>query len=413
MKQVYLFDEYENQKLKDFFGKKGTYILDTINLGLPVRNGFIITADVCNQFYKDDNRINYDVLRQVIENISKLEQLTGKKFGSMDNPLLFSIKCSPKNDMPDIMKSILNVGLTYDIVENLSKISNEYIWIWECYLDFIRSYSKIIMKIDLDSYAVFEDALKNSNSKLTIEQLRMFANKLKDEYRLKTQNEFPDNSIEQLYLIINAAFYSWSNKKAEFYRKDLGIPFEEGMALCMQPMVFGNINQKSGTGTIFTRDPITGEIKDKFTDKKYFVGSFSKQSLGNKLNMDYDVINEDSILATEFPEIYKQLKIISRRLEKHYEDMIKIDFVIENNKLFITQICKGKRTAKAGLKIQCDIFNEYILNKKDESLEDKEIKVSFDLVFGGFKQREIEPLYKAERKENPALKKLRKKDYKK
>lgn len=265
----------------------------------------------------------------------------------------------------------------------------------------------------METYKYVKNILNDKKTTLTKEALKVLLDKLKREYTLKTKTEFPDDSEEQLYSIINAYFKSWSNERANIYRRDMDIPAKEGMAICVQQMPFGNINKNCGIGSIYTRDPITGETKDEFTGRKYFVGKFSRQAVDNKLDVNFDFINEESTLATEFPEIYKQLKIVSRRLEKHYEDMIKIDFVIENNKLFITQICKGKRTAKAGLKIQCDIFNEYILNKKDESLEDKEIKVSFDLIFGGFKQKEIEPLYKAEKKENPALKKLRKKDYKK
>jgi len=413
MKLVYLFNEYKEKNICDKFGKNGTFLSESFDLGLNIPNGFVITTDACNEYYEDNQKINEETEEQINEYILKLEQLTGKYFGDKNNPLLLTLKCSLKNEVPGIIDTLSNVGLTEVIVDNLSKDTKDFIWVWESYFKFINDYAKTIYNVDLETYKYVKNILNDKKTTLTKEDLKVLLDKLKREYTLKTKIEFPDDSEEQLYSLINAYFKSWSNERANIHRRDMDIPAKEGMAICVQQMPFGNINKNCGIGSIYTRDPITGETKDEFTGRKYFVGKFSRQAVDNKLDVNFDFINEESTLATEFPEIYKQLKIISRRLEKHYEDMIKIDFVIENNKLFITQICKGKRTAKAGLKIQCDIFNEYILNKKDESLEDKEIKVSFDLVFGGFKQREIEPLYKAERKENTTLTKLRKNDYKK
>ena len=210
MKYVYLFNEYKNKSMSELFGKKGTFILESINLGLPVKNGFIITTDACNQFYEENKKINYEILGQINEGINNLEDLTKKKFGNIDNPLFISIKCSPKYVVPNIMDSIINVGLTSDIVENISKNTDEFIWIWECYLDFIKNYSKIVMELDLESYDYVRDILNKDKSKLTIEQLRILANKLKEEYKLKTKTVFPDNQVEQLYQVIDTAFKSWN-----------------------------------------------------------------------------------------------------------------------------------------------------------------------------------------------------------
>lgn len=413
MKLVYLFNEYKEKNICDKFGKNGTFLSESFDLGLNIPNGFVITTDACNEYYEDNQKINEETEKQINEYILKLEQLTGKYFGDKNNPLLLTLKCSLKNEVPGIMNSISNVGLTDDVVKNLSKGTNNFIWVWECYFNFIHDYAKCVMNVDLETYEYIKCVLNDKKATLSIEELEVLLSKLKREYKVKVKIDFPSNLEEQLYSIINACFKSWDNERANIYRRDMDIPFNEGIAVCVQSMVIGNKNKNSGIGTIFTRDPITGETKDLFTGEKYFVGKFSKQSIENNYDVNMDFINGESILAVEFPGIYKEIKAIAKILEKNYQDMFEIDFVIEDNKLFITNICKGKRTSKADLKIKFDIINEEILNKKDESLEDKEIKVSFDLVFGGFKQRKIEPLYKAEKKENPALKKLRKKDYKK
>lgn len=409
MKYVYLFNEPKERTATEKIGTNGSYLSNISNLGLNVPNGFVITTDVCNEYYENNRQINQNIKEQITEYIHKLEQLTRKSFGGIHNPLLLSVRCSLKNEVPGIMNSISNVGLTDDIVQNLSKDTNDFIWIWECYFNFINDYAKCIMNTDLETYKYIKDVLNDKKTTLSIEELEMLLSKLKREYKVKTKIDFPNNTEEQLYSIINACYESWNNERANIYRRDMDMPFNEGIAICVQAMVNGNKNEKSGIGTIFTRDPITGATKNEFTNEKYFVGKFSKQSIENNFDVNMDYINKDSILAVEFPDIYKEIKSIAKILEKLYEDMFEIDFVIEDSKLFITNVSKGKRTTKAALKIKCDIFDEYILNKKNEVSEEKKKKVSFDLVFGGFKQREMI----TEKKENPALKKLRKKDYKK
>lgn len=413
MKYVYLFNEPKEKKVADKFGTNGTYLSNMSNLGLDVPNGFVITTDVCNEYYENNKEINQDIREQINEYIHKLEQLTKRSFGGDYNPLLLSVRCSLKNEVPGIMNSISNVGLTDDVVQNLSKGTNNFIWVWECYFNFIHDYAKCVMNVDLETYEYIKCVLNDKKATLSIEELEVLLSKLKREYKVKVKIDFPSNLEEQLYSIINACFKSWDNERANIYRRDMDIPFNEGIAVCVQSMIIGNKNKNSGIGTIFTRDPITGETKDLFTGEKYFVGKFSKQSIENNYDVNIDFINGESILAVEFPGIYKEIKAIAKILEKKYQDMFEIDFVIEDNKLFITNICKGKRTSKADLKIKFDIINEEILNKKNKTLELKEKKVSYDLAFGGFNQRKMESLCKIEKKENPALKKLRKKDYKK
>lgn len=348
MKYVYFYNEYNENDIINKFGKKGTYLSEITNLGLNVPKGFVITTDGCNEFYENNKQINNDMITQINEYISKLENITGKKFGDKNNPLLLSIKCSPKNEVPSIMNKIINIGLTEEIVENLSKNTNEFIWIWEYYFNFINDYAKNVTNIDLESYEDIKNFISDKNNELTIEELRIFLSKIKKEYQLKTKREFQDNPKEQLYSIINKAFMSWNNERANIYRRDADIPFKEGIAICIQSMFFENINKNYKIETIYTRDPQSGE--------QLFKKENSSQSEEYSMYPDDEILNE-TLLAEQFPEIYSELKNISILLEKHYKDMLKIDFVIENGKLFIIEVCKGKRSARAALKIACD-FSE-------------------------------------------------------
>lgn len=355
MKYVYLFNEYKEKNICDKFGKKGTYLSEITNLGLNVPSGFVITTDACNEYYENDKKLNQELTMQINEYINKLEQLTGKDFGDNDNPLLISVKCSSKEGIPNIMDTISNVGLTEKMVENLSKDTYEFIWIWECYFNFIKDYAKCIMKVELETYEYIKKILNDKKTTLSLEELRILLTKLKREYELKAQTEFPDNSKEQLYSIINAAFRSWDNKRVKIYRRDMDIPDSEGLAVCVQSMVFGNINKNYKIETIYTRDPITGE--------KFF-GEESSNQMSEYCTYPFDeVVSKKILLFEQSPEIYSELKNIAILLEKHYKDMLKIDFVIENNKLFITGVCKGKRSASAALKIACNFAYEDEMDK--------------------------------------------------
>lgn len=358
MKYVYLFNEYKEKNIWEKLGRKGTYLSEITNLGLNVPNGFVITTDACNEYYENNRELNQEITEQINEYIHKLEQLTEKRFGDNDNPLLISVKCSSKNEIPGIMDTILNVGLTEKIVENLCRNTDDFIWVWECYFNFIKDYAKNIMNVDLETYEYIKNILNDKNTILTLEELRILLAKLKREYKLKTKTEFPNNAEEQLYSIINACFKSWSDERANIYRRDMDIPAKEVLAVCIQSMVFGNINKNCKIGTICTRDPITG--------KQLFADENSNDSTEYCAYLFDEVLSEEHLLFEEFPEIYKELRNISILLEKYYRDMLKIDFVTENNKLFITEVCKGKRSAKAALKIACDFADEKEMDNSKE-----------------------------------------------
>lgn len=349
MKYVYSFNEEKNKFSCNKFGKKGSYLLEATNLGLPVPSGFIISTDACNQFYKDNKSINIDILAEINSNIVKLETLTGRKFGNINNPLLVAIKCSSKNEIPSLMDTILNVGLTEGIVKNLSNNTNDFLWLWKCYFNLINDYAKIIIGVSLEYFQTIQDILKNKFD-VTIDELTVISSKLKEEYFFKTKTKFPDDSFKQLYSIIEFALNSWNNKKSSIYRNDAGLEFSDGLSVCIQSMVLGNCSQKSGTGVIYTRDPIVG-------DKIYF-GDFVKQSLYVSEDVNTYVDLDKSLFAIEFAKEYETLKDICNKLEQYYNDMVKICFVIENNNLFITQVSKGKRTTAAALKIACEIADE-------------------------------------------------------
>lgn len=365
MKYVYLFNEYKNADLISKLGKKGKYLLEATNLGLPIPSGFIITTDACNQYYEDNQKINSEVSQQINEYILKLEEMAGKKIGDIKNPLLVAIKCGTREEIPNLMNTILNVGLTEEIVENLSNNTNNFVWIWELYLNFINDYSKNIMGINLEYFMHVQNVLRNK-TELTKDDLKTFSIKLKDEYKLKTQTEFPDNSLYQVYSVIDAVFKSWNNPRITTYRADMDIPANNGLAIYVQSMVFGNRNKKSGIGIMFTRDPMTG-------DKKY-IGDFFSESLYFPIDMDNSYIYDyqdynldNSTFAIEFPKEYDYLKEICILLENCYQDMLKLNFVIENDKLFIINVCKGKRTPQAALAIACDLAEEHkVLKRKNK-----------------------------------------------
>lgn len=357
MKYIYLLNEYKKQDIYEKLGIKNAFLSSANKLSLPIPPSFSITTDACNQYYKDEETLNSELLEQINEYIIKLEKITGKKFGSTKNPLLLSIKSSSRNTIPNILESIQNIGLTESIVENLSKDTNNFIWIWECYLELIKNYSKIIMGTELECYKNIKDILEN-NTQLNIEELRNLSDKLKKEYKLKNKTDFPDNSLEQLHSVIKATYKSWDNKKANIYRNDTNIPFTDGISINIQSMVFGNLNKNSGTGTLYTRDPITGD--------KVLIGNFIPQSLNYPTTPNENNLLKYTSLYTNFPEICTQLENIIPLLETHYKDMLKIDFVIEDKKLFITQIERGKRTAPAALKIACDFYVEQSINNSSE-----------------------------------------------
>lgn len=373
MKYVCLFNEYKEKDTHNLLNNIGSTLSEVTQLGLPIPRGFIITADAYNQYYRDNEKINEELQKQINAYISKLEQINKKQFGSIDNPLLFCIKCKIFDYSSHSIKSLINVGLTDNIVENISKNTNEFIWIWDCYLYFIENYTKIVKGIELKCFKKIQDTLNNNKLKLTIEDLRILASKLKYEYKLRVHDNFPDNSIEQLNSIIKTLFKSWNDNK------DLNISKSStnGPTISVQPMVFGNLNEKSGIGTIYTRCPKTGE--------KILMGNFARQKLNIINNLTTINTFDNSIIANEFPTIYNQLKNICNILEEYYKDMMNIDYVIENNELFIVQVKYGRRTAQAALKIANDFFKENMSNDISDDLNNikRQIKIKALTCFDG------------------------------
>ena len=377
MKYVCLFNEYKekntHKNTHNLLNNIGSTLSEVTKLGLPIPRGFIITADAYNQYYRDNEKINEELQKQINAYISKLEQINKKQFGSIDNPLLFCVKCKIFDYSSHSIKSLINVGLTDNIVENISKNTNEFIWIWECYLYFIENYTKIVKGIELKCFKEIQDTLNNNKLKLTIEDLRILASKLKYEYKLRVHDNFPDNSIEQLNSIIKALFKSWNDNK-DF---NISKSSTNGPTICVQPMVFGNLNEKSGIGTIYTRCPKTGE--------KILMGNFARQKLNIINNLTTINTFDNSIIANEFPTIYNQLKNICNILEEYYKDMMNIDYVIENNELFIVQVKYGRRTAQAALKIANDFFKENMSNDISDDLNNikRQIKIKALTCFDG------------------------------
>lgn len=357
MKYIYMFNE-TNKYMEKYIGKKGGNLAEITNLNLSVPPGFIITTKACNDYYQNNESISDELKEQIYNYIEKLEHLTGKKFGDQDNPLMLSISCGAKTGIQGIMDTILNVGLNEEIIENLSK-NNDKRWLCECYLKYIYNYSKIVNNIELKKY---------ENQLDSIEDIKQCINKLKEEYKLKTQIDFPQDPYEQLNSVIITCLNSWNSKNANIDRKDLDISFDSGLAIYIQTMVFGNKNKDSGVGYIYSRDPITGE-KVKYCE-------FSKESQENlKYDDPYQSIKQEFL--NKFPTIYTKLENIAEMLENNYKDLVRIDFVVEDNQLFIIRAGIGKRTMRAAIKIAYDLAEEN-RNSEDYKLPMLQKRIKFN-----------------------------------
>lgn len=339
MKYIYMFNE-TNKYMEKYIGKKGGNLAEITNLNLPVPSGFIISTKACNDYYQNNENISDELKEQIYNYIEKLEILTGKKFGNKENPLILSISCGAQTGIQGIMDTILNVGLNEEIIENLSKNNDDNRWLWKCYLNYIYNYSRIVNNIELKKYEKSLDS---------IEDIKQCINKLKEEYKLKTKINFPQDSYEQLNSLIITCLNSWNSQEANIYRKDSDIPFDYGLAIYIQTMVFGNKNKDSGVGYIYSRDPMTGE-KVKFCE--FFRES---QEYLNCIHQ-YATINYEFL--NNFPTIYTKLENILEMLEKQYKDMVRIDFAVEDNQLFIIRAGIGKRSAIAALRIAGDLAKE-------------------------------------------------------
>ena len=353
-KWVYLFKE-GNANMRELLGGKGANLAEMTNLGLPVPQGFTITTEACTQYYEDGRQINDEIQSQINEYIVKMEEITGKKFGDTENPLLVSVRSGARASMPGMMDTILNLGLNEQVVEVVAKKTGNERWARDCYRRFIQMYSDVVMEVGKKYFEELIDKMKadrgvTQDVDLTAEDLKELANQFKAEYKAKIGEDFPDDPKEQLMGAIKAVFRSWDNPRANVYRRDNDIPYSWGTAVNVQEMAFGNWSDESGTGVAFTRDPATGEKK--------LMGEFLMNAQGEDVVAGVRTPQPISALAEVMPEVFEQFKNVCSTLENHYRDMQDMEFTIQDRKLFMLQTRNGKRTAQAALKIACDLVDE-------------------------------------------------------
>ena len=353
-KFVYLFTE-GNANMRELLGGKGANLAEMTNIGLPVPQGFTITTEACTQYYEDGRQINPEIQAEIMEYIAKMEEITGKKFGDIENPLLVSVRSGARASMPGMMDTILNLGLNEQVVEVLAKKSGNPRWAWDCYRRFIQMYSDVVMEVGKKYFEALIDQMKAARGvkqdvELTADDLKELANQFKAEYKSKIGADFPSDPIEQLFGAIKAVFRSWDNPRANVYRRDNDIPYSWGTAVNVQSMAFGNMGDDCGTGVAFTRDPATGA--------KGLFGEFLTNAQGEDVVAGVRTPMHISEMEQKFPEAFKQFTDVCRILESHYRDMQDMEFTVENGKLFMLQTRNGKRTAQAALKIACDLVDE-------------------------------------------------------
>ncbi len=359
-KYVYLFSE-GNGKMRELLGGKGANLAEMTNLGLPVPQGFTISTEACTQYYEDGEKINDEIFGQILDHIEKMEKITGKKFGDMENPLLVSVRSGARASMPGMMDTILNLGLNEDVVNVIATKSGNPRWAWDCYRRFIQMYSDVVMEVGKKFFEELIDKMKKEKGvtldvDLTAEDLAELAQQFKAEYKRKIGEDFPTDPKEQLMGAIKAVFRSWDNPRANIYRRDNDIPYSWGTAVNVQMMVFGNMGNTSGTGVAFTRDPATGEKK--------LMGEFLMNAQGEDVVAGVRTPQKIEQLKDVMPEVYDQFVTICNTLENHYKDMQDMEFTIEDNKLFMLQTRNGKRTAQAALKIACDLVDEKMISEE-------------------------------------------------
>ena len=359
-KYCYLFTE-GNANMRELLGGKGANLAEMTNIGLPVPQGFTITTEACTQYYEDGQKINDSIMAEIMEYITKMEEITGKKFGDLENPLLVSVRSGARASMPGMMDTILNLGLNEDVVQVLIRKSGNPRWAWDCYRRFIQMYSDVVMEVGKKYFEQLIDAMKEKKGvtqdvDLTAEDLQELAGQFKAEYKAKLGVDFPSDPKEQLMGAIKAVFRSWDNPRANVYRRDNDIPYSWGTAVNVQSMAFGNMGDDCGTGVAFTRNPATGE-------KKLF-GEFLTNAQGEDVVAGVRTPMPISQMAEKFPEAFGQFENVCKILEDHYRDMQDMEFTVENNKLYMLQTRNGKRTPAAALKIACDLVDEGMIDEK-------------------------------------------------
>ena len=353
-KWVYLFKEGD-ASMRNLLGGKGANLAEMTSLGLPVPQGFTITTEACTQYYEDGREINAEIQEQINEYIGKMEEITGKKFGDLENPLLVSVRSGARASMPGMMDTILNLGLNEDVVNVIAQKSGNARWAWDCYRRFIQMYSDVVMEVGKKYFEELIDKMKEEKGvtfdvDLTADDLKELAHQFKAEYKAKIGSDFPDDAKEQLMGAVKAVFRSWDNPRANVYRRDNDIPYSWGTAVNVQSMAFGNMGDDCGTGVAFTRDPATGEKK--------LMGEFLINAQGEDVVAGVRTPMPIAKMAEEFPEAFAEFQKVCETLEKHYRDMQDMEFTVENRKLYMLQTRNGKRTAQAALKIACDLVDE-------------------------------------------------------
>ena len=353
-KWVYLFTEGD-ATMRNLLGGKGANLAEMTNIGLPVPQGFTITTEACTQYYEDGREINDEIQGQINEYIVKMEEITGKKFGDKENPLLVSVRSGARASMPGMMDTILNLGLNETVVETIAAKSGNPRWAWDCYRRFIQMYSDVVMEVGKKYFEELIDEMKakkgvSQDVDLTAEDLKELASQFKAEYKEKIGEDFPDDPKKQLMGAIKAVFRSWDNPRANVYRRDNDIPYSWGTAVNVQSMAVGNMGDDCGTGVAFTRDPATGEKK--------LMGEFLTNAQGEDVVAGVRTPMPIAQMEEKFPEAFEQFKQVCKTLEDHYRDMQDMEFTVENKKLYMLQTRNGKRTAQAALKIACDLVDE-------------------------------------------------------
>ncbi len=353
-KWVYLFSE-GNADMRELLGGKGANLAEMTKLGLPVPQGFTITTEACTQYYEDGRQINDEIQAQINEHIVKMEEITGKKFGDLENPLLVSVRSGARASMPGMMDTILNLGLNEEVVGVVAAKTGNERWAWDCYRRFIQMYSDVVMEVGKKYFEELIDAMKEKKGvtediDLTADDLKELAAQFKAEYKNKIGSDFPSDPKEQLMGAVKAVFRSWDNPRANVYRRDNDIPYSWGTAVNVQEMAFGNWSDESGTGVAFTRDPATGEKK--------LMGEFLMNAQGEDVVAGVRTPMPIAKMAEIMPEVFEQFQTVCKTLENHYRDMQDMEFTIQDRKLFMLQTRNGKRTAQAALQIACDLVDE-------------------------------------------------------
>ena len=360
-KWVYLFTEGD-ASMRELLGGKGANLAEMTNIGLPVPQGFTITTEACTQYYEDGREINAEIMGQIEEHIKKMEEITGKKFGDHENPLLVSVRSGARASMPGMMDTILNLGLNEDVVRVIAEKSGNPRWAWDCYRRFIQMYSDVVMEVGKKYFEELIDKMKEKKGvkqdvELSAEDLHELAEQFKAEYKEKIGKDFPSDPKEQLFGAIKAVFRSWDNPRANVYRRDNDIPYSWGTAVNVQSMAFGNMGDDCGTGVAFTRDPATGN--------KGLFGEFLTNAQGEDVVAGVRTPMHINEMEQKFPEAFKQFTEVCSTLEKHYRDMQDMEFTVEHGKLYMLQTRNGKRTAQAALKIACDLVDEGMRSEEE------------------------------------------------